>query len=749
MLKLKRYLKPFIIGLLLAIALLFAQAMFDLSLPNYMSDIVNVGIQQNGIEHAAPDAISADGLTFMKSFMTADEKSLANESYSLKKATDKNSSGKAYKDTYSAAPDELYIRNDLDEETLSQLDLAFGSATWTMINFMRESGGKGMAGQGSSGGTETPDLKSIDMREIYIIQPMLDQMPEAALSGAREKALSLDETTLRQSGTMLAGAFLTELGVDIGRYQSNYIYRVGGLMLLIALGSGLATILVSYISSRIAAGVAKNLRNDVFERIEHFSGEEFDRFSTASLITRSTNDVTQMQMLLMMGIRMVCYAPIMAVGGVIMALDKSVSMSWIIAVSCLVLIGLILIIFSVSLPKFKSMQKFIDRLNLVARETLNGLMVIRAFGTDRFEKERFETANRDLAKINLFVNRAMTYMFPIMMLIMNGTTVLVIWIGAHQVEAATMQVGDMMAFMQYAMQIIMSFLMISMMFIFIPRAAVSGQRISEVLDTKPTILDPKNPRHIDGGMKGKVEFKNVHFRYHGADEDALKDISFIAKPGETTAFIGATGSGKSTLINLIPRFYDATGGEVLVDGINVKELTQKELRSHIGLVPQKSVLMSGTIDSNIRYGNDAISEDEVKEMASVAQALDFIGEKEDGMGSEIAQGGTNVSGGQRQRLSIARALAVQPDIYIFDDSFSALDFKTDAALRQALKSKTKDATVLIVAQRVGTIMNADHIYVIEDGRIIGAGTHRELLKSCPTYYEIASSQLSKEELDNE
>ena len=451
-------------------------------------------------------------------------------------------------------------------------------------------------------------------------------------------------------------------------------------------------------------------------------------------------------MLLMMGIRMICYAPIMGIGGVIMALRKSSSMSWIIALACVLLICLIMVVFVVAMPKFKLIQKLIDRLNLVSRENLNGLMVIKAFGTEEFERNRFDKSNRDLTRVNLFVNRVMVFMMPAMNLIMNGVMLLIVWIGSHQIAQSSMQVGDMMAFMQYSMQIIMSFLMISMMFIMVPRAAVSGDRISEVLETEPSIKDPGSPKPFLDSRKGYIEFKNVSFRYHGADNDVLEDITFTARPGETTAFIGSTGSGKSTLVNLIPRFYDVTSGEILVSGVNVKDVNQHDLHDQIGYVPQKGVLLSGTIDSNLKYGDKDASEEDVMAAATVAQAMEFISQKDEGFESPIAQGGSNVSGGQKQRLSIARALVKKPCIYIFDDSFSALDFKTDAALRSALKKYTGDSTVLIVAQRVSTIMNAEQIIVLDDGRIVGKGTHSELLENCPTYYEIAASQLSKEEL---
>lgn len=749
MIKLAKYLKPFLAGLVIAIVLLFAQAMFDLNLPNYMSNIVNIGIQQNGIIHGAPEAISQEGLEFMKVLMTDQDIALIDDNYTLVSGTDTNPKGKPYKDIYPASETaQIYLLNpEISEGTLEAIDNSFGTTVWTMLNII-----KSMSQENTptdAGEESTMDLQTVDVTKLYKMKPVFEQLPQSVVEEAREKTKSMDDATLKQSGTIMVSSFYRELGADIGKIQNSYILNVGFWMLLIALGSGIATILVSLLSSRIAAGVAKNLRNDIFEKVEKFSNSEYDKFSTASLITRSTNDVTQIQQFLLMGIRMIFFAPIMGIGGIIMALNKSVSMGWIIAVAVVVLIGFIVTIFSIVLPKFSSMQKFVDKLNLVARETLNGLMVIRAFGTSDFEKKRFDAANQDLASTNLFVNRTMTFMMPIMMLIMNSVTLLVIWVGSHQVAQSTMQVGDMMAFMQYAMQIIMSFLMVSMMFIFIPRASVSARRIAEVLEVKPTIIDPDKSLSMETSQKGYVTFKDVSFRYSGAEEEVLRNISFTAKPGETTAFIGATGSGKSTIVNLIPRFYDVTEGEILVGGVNVKDISQKELRSHIGYVPQKSVLMSGTIESNIKYGREDLTEEELKKVVEVAQAYDFISQKSKGFESEIAQGGANVSGGQKQRLSIARALAVKPDIYIFDDSFSALDFKTDATLREALGKHTGDSTVIIVAQRVSTIMNANQIFVIDDGEIVGHGTHRDLLKSCTQYYEIASSQLSKEELENE
>lgn len=731
---------------MLVFLLLFGQAMCDLNLPNYMSKIVNVGIQQNGVEDASPEAISQDGMKLMQTFMLQDEKTLVQDNYTLVSGTDVNAQGKSYASLYPGAEDrQIYVRNAVTGDVLDNLDITFGNATWTFINVMRdyaEQSGQSMTASGS-----TMDVKSIDFKKLYAMQPQLDMIPASVIQAAHDKAIANDQAILKQSGAALAGSFYTEIGMSLSDVQTSYIMRIGLIMLLIALAGGLATILVSLFSSRIAAGVARTLRVDIFNRIESFSNNEFDKFSTASLITRTTNDVTQIQTLLTIGIRMICYAPIMGVGGVIMAINKSSSMTWIIAVACTVLIGMILIVLAVAMPKFKAVQTLIDRLNLVARENLSGLMVIRAFGTREFEKDRFDKVNKDLTKVNLFINRIMSFMMPAMMLIMNTVSLLIVWVGSHQISESTMQIGDMMAFMQYAMQIIMSFLMISMMFIFVPRAAVSANRIAEVLETETSVIDPADPKSLDTDKKGYIEFKDVCFRYLGADEDVLSDISFTAKPGETTAFIGPTGSGKSTLVNLILRFYDVTKGQILFHGVDIREASQKDLRDHIGYIPQKGVLLSGTIDSNLRYGKKEASDDEILAASQVAQAMEFINEKTDRFDSEISQGGDNVSGGQKQRLSIARALVKKAQIYIFDDSFSALDFQTDLALRKALKASTGDSTLLIVAQRVSTIMNAEQIIVLDNGRIVGKGTHRELLKNCPEYYEIASSQLSKEELE--
>ena len=739
--KVLTYLKSYAFWIVVCVALLFGQAMCDLSLPNLMSNIVNVGIMQSGIEDSAPKAISEDGMKLMKTFMSDSDRRLVEDHYTFVAAGDPD-----YTDDYpeSANTNMYVLREDVPE-----MGGAFGRAAMTFLNFMRQTAAQDgqQAETPADSSSLTEGLEDIDFAPLYAMQPQLDQMPDEAFASARETAAAMDESTLDQVGTVMVWQFYSELGVDTDAMRSRYIWITGLQMLALTLAGALATILVGLLAARIGAGIARGLRHDVFSRVESFANAEFDRFSTASLITRTTNDITQVQMLFTMGIRMICYAPIMGIGGIVMAVGKSVSMTWIIALGVVILIGLVLVIFAVAMPKFKMVQKLVDKLNLVTRENLSGMMVIRAFGTQRFEEDRFERANGDLTRVNLFVNRVMAFMMPAMMFMMNVISLVIMWVGAHQIDASTMQVGDMMAFMQYAMQIIMSFLMIAMMFIIVPRAAVSADRIAEVLATEPSVKDPENPQTLGGRAKGRVEFRHVSFRYGNAEDDVLHDISFTAEPGQTTAFIGSTGSGKSTLVNLIPRFYDVTEGEILIDGVNVKDLTQHELHEIIGYVPQKGVLFSGDIASNLRYGRPEASDEELEKAAEIAQASDFIAATEGGMHNEIAQGGSNVSGGQKQRLSIARALVKQSPIYIFDDSFSALDFKTDAALRRALKENTGSSTVLLVAQRVSTIMNAEQIVVLDEGRIVGVGTHGELLKTCETYREIAQSQLTKEELE--
>ena len=741
MIKLKKYLKPYISGLVFAIALLFIQAICDLNLPNYMSDIVNVGIQQNGIDNATPDGISVEGYNFLTLFMDKEEKLLMESSYKKVQDNDSYNFKNTYKDIYPKMKDEIYVINDdLSKDKINQISDIFGTTTWTMINTLQS------LNTNNENKNFSTDMQKMNMEELYKLTPVISSLDKNIIYKASIKTNEMDDMFLETSGTMLVSNLYEELGIDLGDIQTKYIINIGIIMLLITLLSGTATILVSFISSRLSAGVAKNLRKDIFEKVESFSNLEYDKFGSSSLITRCTNDITQIQLFLMMGIRMICYAPIIAIGGTIMALSKSISMAWIIAAAVVALIGLILVIVIIVLPKFKILQKLVDKINLVTRETLNGLMVIRAFGTQKYEKKRFDKANADFAKTNLFVSRTMTFMMPSMMLIMNLTSILIVWVGSHQINDSIIQIGDMMAYIQYAMLVIMSFLMISIMFIFIPRASVSALRINEILETNPSIKDPIKAKNMNNSKLGVVEFKNVSFKYEGAKEEVLYKINFFAQPKQTTAFIGSTGSGKTTILNLIPRFYDATNGEVLVGGVNVKDLKLKTLREKIGYITQKSILMSGTIESNIKYGGNNINDANMKKSASIAQAEEFINSKEDNYNDEVAQKGSNLSGGQKQRLAIARALAINPDIFIFDDSFSALDFKTDAKLRKELNKNVKNKTIIIVAQRVSTIMNADIIYVIDEGKIVGSGTHKELLKSCKEYYEIASSQLKKEEL---
>ena len=738
MLKLKKYLKPFIFPIILAICLLFVQAICDLNLPNLMSEIVNVGIQSRGVERATPEAISENGMKLMQTFMNEEEKNLIEASFYKVEQGDAN-----YEKTYPNVKEKnIYVlKNELTEETIEKLDRAFEIATRTFINTM-----SAMAEQNGQASEAMQDKSNIDVEQIYSMLPYLASIDSATISKARQDAENMEESMLSQTAIAVTQLMYKELGMNLGKIQTIYLLKTGAKMLGMTIIVVLTAISVSFIATRVATKISRNLRKDVFEKVEQFSANEFDKFSTSSLITRTTNDINQVQNLIIMLIRVMAYAPIMGIGGVIMILQRNAGMSWILGIACVGILCLIGVIFALAMPKFKLLQKLTDKINLVSRESLSGIMVSRAFCTQKHEEERFDEVNKQIAKTNLFVNRVMVFMMPAMTLIMNAISVIIVWVGANQIAEANLMVGDMMAFMQYAMQVIMSFLMISMMFIMVPRASVSGTRIAEVLETEPSIKEPEQAKEFIEDKMGYVEFKNVSFKYQDAEENVLENISFTAKPGETTAFIGSTGSGKSTLIKLVPRFYDVTEGEILVNGVNVKDIEGHKLQEQIGYVPQKGSLLTGTIESNLKYGKPEASDELMKRSAEVAQATEFIDEKEEKYKSEISQGGKNVSGGQKQRLSIARALVKEAPIYIFDDSFSALDFKTDSALRQALKDYAKGSTILIVAQRVSTIMNAEQIIVLEDGKIVGKGTHKELLKNCKTYYEIAASQLEKEEL---
>ena len=728
MLKLKKYLKPYLLLLVLGIAFLFGQAMLELSLPNYMSDIVNVGLQQGGITSAAPQVISADALGLMEQFMSDQDRETVQDAYVP--LTD-HPKYESLSQTFPQATGEDFALHTKDEEAV---DGAFGRASYALTWLMTQSG--------ALDGAQTSTGEAFQALGQLLRQPQGQQLIAQAVEVAQQTPDSMRE----QTGVVMVKQFYQQLGADTDAIQTRYILSTGARMAVLAVLLTACAVAAGYCMARMGAGVARDLRRDVFTKVTYFNNDEMDRFSGASLITRSTNDITQVQNFLSMGFRLLCFAPIMGIGGLIMGLSTCLNLAWVLALALVVMLGLLMILFAVAMPRFKRMQALVDRLNLVSREEVSGLMVIRAFSNQKFMQNRFETANRDLTSNTLFVNRAMATMMPAMTLVMNGLSLLIVWFGGKQIAASNLQVGDMMAFIQYAMHVIMSFLFISMMFIMVPRASVSAERIYEVLETENQVKEPEHPVHLSHPVQGVVEFHDVSFRYPGADADVLEHVSFVARPGQTTAFIGSTGSGKSTLINLIPRFHDVSEGSITLDGVDIRTLPQKELRDAIGYVPQKGLLLRGTVESNLRYGNPDASPDTIDTSARIAQASEFISQLDQGMQTPISQGGTNVSGGQRQRLSIARALAKEAPVYIFDDTFSALDFKTDAQLRAALKEYTTQATVLIVAQRVSTILDADQILVLDQGKVVGCGTHQELMRSCPTYQEIAQSQLSKEEL---
>ena len=719
MIKLMKYLKKSAGYIVLIIALLFLQAYCDLSLPDYTSKIINVGIQQKGIEDSVPDKLRDSTLQNLQIFMDEDQKKEVSQNYTQEEDT-------------------WVLNDDISKETRENLNEDFSKAMM-MVSAFSEDSEQGQAMVAQMGLPEGTDPLTA-----------LAQMPEEAvqqiMSQVDEKLKDMPESIVTQAGVSFVASEYEALGTDVDAIQMRYILMSGIRMLAMALVIMLAAISVTFISARVAGRLGHDLRNSIYRKVMSFSSREYHKFSTASLITRSTNDVQQVQQVMAMMFRIVLYAPILGIGGVIKVLNTDSSMTWILGVAVGLILIVIFVLFQVAMPKFTILQTLIDRLNLVSREILTGIPVIRAFSREKHEEERFEKANLDLTKTNLFVNRCMTFMMPIMMLIMNGVSVLIIYSGAHAVDNGTMQVGNVMAFIQYAMQIIMAFLFISMVSIMMPRAQVAAERVNEILDMEVMIKDPEEPKEFLPEKKGEVEFKNVYFCYPDADEAVLHNISFTAPAGKTTAFIGSTGSGKSTLINLIPRFFDVSRGSILVDGVDIRDVKQHDLCEKIGYVPQKGVLFSGTIESNLKYGKEDATIDEVKRAARIAQATDFIEEKEEKYDSPIAQGGSNVSGGQKQRLSIARAIAKDPEIYIFDDSFSALDYKTDVKLRSELQKETNGSTTLIVAQRISTILHADQIIVLDEGNIVGKGTHEELLNTCPVYQQIAKSQLSEDDL---
>lgn len=731
--KLFKYLKTYWKMAFVILLILLVQVYCDLSLPSYTSDIVNVGIQQAGVDDKIPEAISEEEMEKVLLFVQADDRQTVLDAYEK----DEN--------TYNQTAYVLKKNIQDDEEKTEELEELLSVPMMMTAGFEQ--------GSDTTAKIEEQLRANIPAEMLpkdATVFDILKMLPEEQLSQMTDKMKDqmddMPDTIIEQAGISYIKTAYEDLGMDMNQMQFHYLFATGGKMLALALLGMLASVLVGLLASRVGASTGRDLRGKVFRKVVGFSNNEFDQFSTASLITRSTNDIQQIQMLIVMLLRIVLYAPLIAIGGIYKVFQTNVSMSWIIALAAILIVLVVSVLFIVAMPKFKIMQQLVDKLNLVTREILTGLSVIRAFSTEKHEEERFDKANRDLTKTNLFVNRAMTFMMPVMMVVMNAISVLIVWTGAHGINEGQMQVGDMMAFIQYTMQIIMGFLMLCMISVMLPRAAVAAERVDEVLTSETIIKDPEQPKHLPKKTEGVLKFNHVSFKYPGADEDVLEDIDFTAHPGQTTAIIGSTGSGKSTLVNLIPRFYDATEGSITLDGIDIREMTQQELRSKLGYVPQKGVLFSGTIGSNIMFGNPDGNEQDMEEAAKIAQATEFIDTKSKKYDSTISQGGGNVSGGQKQRLSIARAIAKHPKLFVFDDSFSALDYKTDVALRKALKEKTSDSTVLIVAQRISTILHAEQIIVLDDGKIAGVGTHQELLKNCEVYQQIAASQLSEAEL---
>lgn len=762
--KLLKNVRPYWKQVLIIIALLIVQAFCDLSLPQYTSDMIDTGIQNSGIEHILPEKITKEEYTYSTMFMTEEEQKQFEGAYKLEG------------DVYVLTIDDEKKLDELDDKLIVPIVM-----TYNMSN-MEESSFKKMVAQTLTENPETEQAAAkVDSMTIEDIEKMLNiqlstkeaedengvmktyvdirpmmagfiangSMDSELMSSSRqtmEKTIeSIGSTQMKSMGIAFAVNCDTNAGIDVHNVQIKYLWAAGAKMIGMTMLMGAAAILLGYMASRVGAGVGRDLREKTFKQVVSFSNAEMDKFSTASLITRSTNDIQQIQMVISMMLRMILYAPVLGIGGIIKVINTGANMGWIIVLAVIIILGFVMVLMSLALPKFKLMQKLVDKVNLVSREILTGLSVIRAFGREKTEEERFDKANRELTKTQLFTNRVMTFMMPGMMLIMYCVTLLIVWVASKNIDGGTLQVGQMTAFITYSMMIIMAFLMLTAMSIMLPRAGVAAERIDEVIKTKSSVLEKENTKYIEK-PKGILKFSHVNFRYPGANGDVLEDIDFVAEPGKTVAIIGSTGCGKSTLVNLIPRFYDVTGGEISLDGEDIRDLSLKQLRELVGFVPQKGVLFSGTIDSNLRFGNEDATEEEIEQAAQIAQAASFIEEKPEKYQSAIAQGGTNVSGGQKQRLAIARAIAKHPKIFVFDDSFSALDMKTDAALRKALDDKIKDATVIIVAQRVSTILHADQILVLEEGKIVGKGTHEELLKNCEEYLQIAKSQLSAKEL---